>query len=118
MPIQLTIEEFAAQSGVETTVIRQFIEIGLIAPRRERNQDCLTADDMVYAWQLIRLHRDLGINAEGIEVILSMRQQLATLRRELAAERYKNQQLEREKSLLFIELPQRSGLIIDSDEVK
>lgn len=112
----ITIEEFSNLHGIEVRVLQEFMDFGLIHTHKLQEKECLTADDIDHAERLIRLYQDLGINKEGIEIILSMREQIISLNKELEALRHKINRLEQENHLIFIEIPQKSGLIVDHSD--
>ncbi len=112
----ITIEEFSNLHGIEVRLIREFIDFGLIHSHQLQDRDCLIAEDIEQAERLVRLYQDLGINKEGIEIILSMRQQIIELNKELRKLRHKTSRLEQESHLFLIEIPNRSGLIIDHSD--
>jgi len=112
----ISIEEFSSQHGIEVTLIREFAEFGLLHTHFEQNLECLMAEDVVHVQRLIRLYQDLGINKEGIDIILSMREQILSMQEELETLRYKAQRLEQERNLRLMDLPYTQGLIIDLDE--
>jgi chaperone modulatory protein CbpM len=112
----ISIQEFSSQYGVEVTLIREFAEFGLLQTHFEQNLECLVTDDVAHVQRLIRLYQDLGINKEGIDIILSMREQIMNLQHELESLRYKAQRLEQERHQRLTDFPSIQGLIIDLDE--
>jgi chaperone modulatory protein CbpM len=112
----ITIEEFSSQYGIRQELIREFMDFGLLTVHRQQEGECLVAEDTEHVARLIRLYRDLGINKEGIDIILSMREQLIQMHDELNRLRYKAQRLEQERDLLFVDLPRTRGLLLDHDE--
>lgn len=83
-------QEIAAQSRLEGEVVRYLIDVGVIhgvdvAGEARRYND----DDIALLRRVHRLYHDLGINLEGIEVILRLSAQLEALQRELM--QYRNQ---------------------------
>jgi DNA-binding transcriptional MerR regulator len=112
----ISIEEFSSQYGVEVTLIKEFAEFGLLHTHYQQNLEYLEADDLAHVQRLIRLYQDLGINKEGIDIILSMREQILSLQQELQNLRYKAQRLEQERHQRLTDFPSIQGLIIDLDE--
>jgi chaperone modulatory protein CbpM len=112
----ISIEEFSNLHGIEVTLIREFAEFGLLQTHLQHNLECLVADDLAHVRRLIRLYQDLGINKEGIDIILSMREQILSLKQELESLRYKAQRLEQERHQRLLDFPFTQGLIIDLDE--
>jgi DNA-binding transcriptional MerR regulator len=115
--VYITIKEFSDQYGVQQELIREFMDFGLITAHRQQESDCLLAEDTEYVARLFRLYRDLGINKEGIDIIMSMREQLIRLHDELSKLRYKTHRLEQERELLFFDLPRKNGLLLDQDDL-
>lgn len=70
----LTIRKAARQAGIEITVVRHCIEVGVL-------EEELTEEDLAELRRVRRL-MSLGINLPGVEVILRMRRRI----RELEAE--------------------------------
>jgi hypothetical protein len=114
--IYITIEEFSNQYGVQQELIREFMDFGLVNTYQQQEAECLSAKDTEYVARLVRLYRDLGINKEGIDIIMSMREQLIRMHDELNRLRYKTHRLEQEQELLFFDTPRRNGLLLDQDE--
>ena len=112
----ITIEEFSTQFGIQQELIQEFMEFGLVTVYRQQEGEYLMADDTEHVARLIRLYRDLGINKEGIDIILSMRDQLIQLHDELNKVRNKAQRLEQEREWLFFDIPRSRGLLLDHDE--
>ena len=80
---QITIEEFADFHQVTTTLIREFADFGLIRTTRVEQQFCIDPDNLERCERAIRMHKELGVNKEGIEIILDMREKHAEMQREL-----------------------------------
>ena len=74
----LSLEEAAAATALEITVVRACAESGLIAPPRGYGEADLAALRSVR-----RLIEDLGLDQSAIEVILPMRQRLFALQAEV-----------------------------------
>jgi hypothetical protein len=115
--IYITIEEFSNRYGVHQELIKEFMDFGLVNTYRQQENDCLLAEDTEHVARLVRLYRDLGINKEGIDIILSMREQLIRMHEELNRLRYKTHRLEQEQELLFFDVPRRNGLLLDHDDL-
>jgi chaperone modulatory protein CbpM len=76
-------EEFLIQASIETETLEAWIEAGWLAPRRGEAGDGFSDIDLARA-QLIRdLRHDLGVNDEGVAVILDLVDQVHGLRRTL-----------------------------------
>ena len=109
----IAIEEFSRHHGVEVTVIREFADFGLMQLTVENNQECVSDGDVKRLERMLRLFRDLGVNKEGIEVILNMRKELKRLRRERENLHYRLSQLEAESHYRLVNTPFATSIIID-----
>lgn len=79
----ITLQQFADFHQVSVTLIREFADFGLIEIRQTENISCIYSDDMEKYERAIRLHKELGVNKEGIEIIIGMREKLTTMQNEL-----------------------------------
>lgn len=116
--IYITIDEFSNHYGIQRDLIREFVDFGLITTYSQPSGECLMAEDTEHVARLIRLYSDLGINKEGIDIILSMREKLIQMHHELDKLRYKTHQLEQEREWLFFDIPRKNGLLLDHDELQ
>ena len=75
--------EFLVQARLEFEVLETWIEAGWLLPRRDGDTHHFSEIDLARA-QLIRdLKHDLGVNDEGVPVILDLIDQVHGLRRSL-----------------------------------
>src|SRR5690606_18857201 len=95
----IAIEEFCTHHGIQVTLIREFADFGLVQLQEQEQKAVLPAGEIEKLERLLRLHSELGINKEGLEIILNMRDQLLNLNSELETIRYRLQQLEKEQDL-------------------
>lgn len=95
----IAIEEFCTYHGVQLALIREFADFGLVRLQEQEQQVYLPAEEIEKAERMLRLYHELGINKEGLEIILNMRDQLLNLNSELEMIRYRLQQLEQEQDL-------------------
>ncbi|HLG61190.1 MAG TPA: chaperone modulator CbpM [Ktedonosporobacter sp.] len=81
-------EETAQYCRMEVQFIRQLYDAGIIegidVPGEERR---FSEEDMTLLRRIRRLHQDLGVNLEGIGIIMRLQARLEALQREL--EQYK-----------------------------
>jgi len=113
----IAIEEFSRHHGIEVTLIREFADFGLMALIVEDNREFVSDADVKQLERMLRLTQDLGINKEGIEVILNMRKELKKLRRKRKTLRYRLSQLEADHHRL-VNPPFATSIIVDySDNV-
>lgn len=70
--------------GVHPQTLRLYEREGFIKPRRSEGNTRLYSEEDVERLQLIlRLTRELGVNLAGVEVILSMREKMEQMQREM-----------------------------------
>lgn len=72
----ITIRKAARQAGVDVTVVRHCIEVGVFDQR-------LTQEDLLELRRVRRL-MSLGVNLPGAEIILRMRRRIEELEAEIA----------------------------------
>lgn len=80
--VLFTLEQVAVRCGVETTYVERLIQVGVIEPVPEepaRFQPEVT----LRVQKARRLEEDLGVNAEGIAVILDLLDTIERLERRL-----------------------------------
>ncbi len=84
--------------GIHPQTLRLYEREGFIKPKRtEGNTRLYSEDDVEKLEMILRLTRDLGVNLAGVEVILSMREQMEQLQRETEETiRQLREELERE----------------------
>ncbi|MEG4342178.1 chaperone modulator CbpM [Microcoleus sp. A003_D6] len=76
-----TFEYAAFVTETSTTVIEQFVQVGLIEPIGSM----LHAREIARIGQIQRLRQDLGLNLVGAVMVLDMAQEIAQLRARLKA---------------------------------
>jgi chaperone modulatory protein CbpM len=75
--------EFLLAARLDAAVVADWVEAGWLVPRRDENTDDFSETDLARA-QLIRdLQHDMGVNEEGIPIILDLIDQVHGLRRML-----------------------------------
>ncbi|MBK7798545.1 MAG: chaperone modulator CbpM [Saprospiraceae bacterium] len=77
------IEEFCVHYNIEYTFIDSLQEFGLVNLIVQDNGKYLSHDDVPEVEKMIRLHYELGINLEGIDVIYNLLKQIDHLQSEL-----------------------------------
>jgi hypothetical protein len=95
----IAIEEFCTHHGIQVTLIREFADFGLVHLQEQEKKAFVPEAEIEKLERMIRLHEELGINKEGLEIILNMRDQLVSLNSELETIRYQLRQLEAEQDL-------------------
>jgi len=79
----IPIDIFCRQHGVEVTFISSLQEFGLIELTMINEAECIPLSQLVEAERLIRLHGDLEINLEGIDVITHLLHRLQEMQAEM-----------------------------------
>jgi chaperone modulatory protein CbpM len=74
---------FIAAAGIEAEVLEAWIEAGWLTPRREADVHRFSEVDVARARLIWDLRNDLGINDEGVGVVLDLLEQVHGLRRAL-----------------------------------
>ena len=111
----IAIEEFCNYHGIEATLIQEFAEFGLVQVHVQDNRHFVPDTDITRLERMIRLYHDLGVNKEGIEIILNMRQEIKRLRQQKQKLSYRLQQLEAERQQRLHHLTQSCIIINYSD---
>ncbi len=75
--------EFPTYARVDAEMLEAWIEVGWLVPRRDADDQRFSDVDLARA-QLIRdLQQDMGVNDEGVSVVLDLIDQIHGLRRTL-----------------------------------
>ncbi len=88
----LTFQECSARYGLEPAALRDFLQAGLLRPASA--PETVIIDEPDDLPRLARLHHELGLPPEALDVILAMRQRLVRLQATLAYETARARQLE------------------------
>ena len=75
-------QEFCTHYQVEMNFIHSLQEFGLVEVISNEGNDYVSADRLNELEKMIRLHYDLNVNIEGIDVILHLLEQLDEAQRE------------------------------------
>ena len=76
-------DEFCASHQLEISFIYSLKEHGMIETIFIDQSLCFYADELPRVEQIVRLHRDLDINLEGIEVINDLLQRIEEMQSEI-----------------------------------
>jgi hypothetical protein len=79
----IRIEYFCEQYNVEFSFVNALQEIGLINFIVSEEARYLSTEDLGEVEKLMRMHYELGINIEGIDVISNLLKQISGLQQEL-----------------------------------
>ena len=90
--ITITYHDCASTYGLSEADLREFVDLGLL--RTAPDVPDTIQDEPDHLARLARLHLDLGLGKEGIDVVLAMRQRLLQLQAEVQRQRSRAYQLE------------------------
>lgn len=109
----ITIDQICEHFHIETSIILDFIDFGLFPAISHDGETGIEAQNLDRLAEIISLHEALGINKEGIEVILNQREQIARLNDEIDRLQRAVKSLEYHLESENIETLRRRGLLID-----
>lgn len=84
----ITIQHLAEFHQVDSRLLQEFADFGLITIRKTEETPCIVHEELEKCERVIRLHRELGVNKEGIDIILRMRETQSELQQELKRLKY------------------------------
>ena len=90
--LTLTFHECAIRYGLEPAALREFLQAGLLRPATA--PETIIVDEPDDLPRLARLHHELGLTTEALDIILAMRRRLVRLQTTLAYETARARQLE------------------------
>ena len=85
----IIIDEFCASHQLEISFIQSLKEQGLIETVIINQSVCISMEELPRLEHIVRLHRDLDINLEGIEVINNLLQRIENMQHEIETLRKK-----------------------------
>ncbi len=109
----IELREVSERFRIDFEVCRQFADFGIVATMVENNTLYMEPEDVPTLCHAVSLYRDLGVNKEGIEAILAMRQRITRLQEEVEHLTRRAERLEREYYQKNVELPRKRGLFIE-----
>jgi hypothetical protein len=101
---------------IEAAILEDFAEYGLIDILIYDKTECVKAEEIEQIKRIIDLYSVLGVNKEGIEIIMAMRNQILEMNNEITMLRQQLDRLSNDNKFRFLELPTQLGLLIDYDE--
>jgi len=90
--LTLTFQECTVRYGLSAADLHAFLDVGLLRPAPA--PETVIVDEPDELPRLARLHHELGLPAEALDVILAMRRRLVQLQATLAHEQARARQLE------------------------
>jgi len=88
-PDMIVLDEFCASHHVEISFVRSLEEHGLIETMIINETQCVSGNELSKLEQLIRLHRELNINTEGIDAISNLLKRVENMQNEITELRNK-----------------------------
>lgn len=81
----IPVQTICTNYQIEVSFLKELNEIGLIEISTIETVSYIHEDQIRAIEKMIRLHHDLDVNIEGIDVVLHLLQKIDTLQQELAA---------------------------------
>jgi chaperone modulatory protein CbpM len=81
----IIIEVFCQEYQIEINFIHDLEEFGLIETVVQKEQRYLDKNQLVTIEKIIRLHNDLNVNKEGIDIIFNLQEKEKQLLKEIKA---------------------------------
>ena len=81
----IPIPELCAHYEVEISFFSYFNEIGLIEIKTIESSQYIDSDSVYEIEKIVRMHQELDVNIEGIDVVFNLLQKIDTLQKELTA---------------------------------
>ena len=109
----ITLQEITDIFSIDRELCKEFIDFGLIRAYIKKNITYIKTEELSKLKRVISLYKKLGVNKEGIEIILSMRDQIIELQNELQRLKYQVNRFEKEYRYKNIEIPKDRGLFFE-----
>lgn len=114
--IIITIQQISECYGIEPELIREFADFGLYPVVSQGGESGIENQYLDRVERIISLYRSLGVNKEGIDIILELREEISRLQGQVEELQREAQKI---KSLLGYEDPETlrtRGLFIEIDD--
>jgi len=82
-PGLLTLAEIAQQTGVHPELVERMVEMGLIEPEQCQPEMLFSPATVAYVSRALRLRNQLGINWNGVGVVMDLLERISQLEDEL-----------------------------------
>jgi hypothetical protein len=79
----IVLDEFCSSHHVEVSFVRSLEEYGLIQTIIVNEILCVTGNELPKLEQIVRLHEELKVNSEGIDVIIHLLHRIENMQNEL-----------------------------------
>ena len=111
--MRIALEEFCDYFHVDIELVKDFAEYGLYQAVVYEDEVEIETQEIDRLKRIISLHQALGINKEGIEVILDLGERISELHEEIGMLRIEVDRLRRALSNEEPEMLKRLGLLIE-----
>jgi chaperone modulatory protein CbpM len=79
----IKIEQLADFYNIDALVIYELADFGIIDLKKRNKQEIIPHEELERCERAVRLYCELGVNKEGIEIILDMREKMEQLQKDL-----------------------------------
>jgi len=79
----ILVSHFCAQTQIEISFVENLQEYGLVNFEKKENDIFIKERDIAEIEKMFRLHRDLGINFEGLDAISQMLNRLRRMEKDI-----------------------------------
>ncbi|SET88907.1 chaperone modulator CbpM [Hymenobacter actinosclerus] len=90
--ITITFQECGVRYGLSEAEVREFVQLGLLHAAPDVPN--ALREEPEHVARLARLHQELGLSKDSLDVVLNMHRQLEHLQREVRRQRARVRQLE------------------------
>ena len=109
----ISINEIVTCFCIDKIIFMKFIDFGLFEIEIINHTQYIALKNIDRIKQVINLYKSLGVNKEGIDIILSMKEQIVQLKNENSRLKRRIDRIEQEQDLRNIKLPQSKGIFIE-----
>jgi chaperone modulatory protein CbpM len=114
-PAVIALSQVCEYFRVDIEFVRDLSEFGLFPIVTYNEEFALEIENLERLREIISLHEAFGVNKEGIEIILRLRERIAGLQEEIAALRDETKRPKGGEETEGLETLKRSGLLIEID---
>ncbi len=82
-PIQYSVTTYSSRYNIKPSFIQELYEMGLIELQKEKEEYYIIEDQLAQLDRFARLHRDLNINAAGMEVVEELLSRISDLKEKM-----------------------------------
>ena len=109
----IPLDQVCIRFRIESETVREFADFGLYPVVQEDGESAIDAEYLDRLKRIVSLHRNLGINKEGIDIILELRDRITKLQDELELRNREIARLRRRVESEEPEALERRGLLIE-----